>query len=322
MNSNNGEKKKRGRKKLKKNDAPLVSEPKVHKKRGRKPKGGKIIQQKTNNNSDKNIVPNIILHLKCSLKDIETDKPFYNLNYDPNVEPIESYNCENSDLQCSVYKDNMDVDTIHDIDKSNQHEQNNETDSNDDDSNDKMKQIWKKINSLKIHLHKNDVSDKRSACFWCTCDFDNPPVFIPKYEIKGSYHVYGCFCNPECAVAYLMNQHIDSAIRFERYHLINYIYGKIYNYEKNIKPAPDPYYLLNKYYGNLTIQEYRKLLQHQSLLLVVEKPLTHILPELHEDNDEFLLNHNVIPNSSYKLKRKTTKSSKKSIVNTTFGSKN
>ena len=40
----------------------------------------------------------------------------------------------------------------------------------------------------------------------------------------------------------------------------NNIYGKIYNYEKSIKPAPNPFYTLDKYHGNLSINEYRKLL--------------------------------------------------------------
>jgi hypothetical protein len=39
------------------------------KKRGRKPKGGKIIQQSLSVNNNKETKPNVILHLKCSLKD-------------------------------------------------------------------------------------------------------------------------------------------------------------------------------------------------------------------------------------------------------------
>ena len=64
--------------------------------------------------------------------------------------------------------------------------------------------------------------------------------------------------------------------------------------KKNIKPAPDPFYTLDKYYGNLSIQEYRKLLKHDRLLLVVDKPLTRSLPELHEDNDEFTINNKAL----------------------------
>ena len=68
--------------------------------------------------------------------------------------------------------------------------------------------------------------------------------------------------------------------------MLNNLYGKIYNYEKNIKPAPSPYYTLDKYYGNLTIEEYRKLLKNERLMMVVDKPLTKILPELFEENNE------------------------------------
>ena len=41
------------------------------KKRGRKPKGGKIIQHFLPINSKKENKPNIILHLKCSIKDLD-----------------------------------------------------------------------------------------------------------------------------------------------------------------------------------------------------------------------------------------------------------
>ncbi len=163
-------------------------------------------------------------------------------------------------------------------------------------------------------MHKNDISDKRSACFWCTYEFDNPPIFIPKNEFRNSYQVYGCFCSPQCGAAYLMNEKIDSSIKFERYQLLNHVYGKIYNYTKNIKPAPNPYYLLDKYYGNLSIKEYRDLFNNEQLLIVVEKPLSNVFPELYEDNSDFILNKKTIPsNSSFKLKRKTN-SKKTSIL--------
>ena len=68
-------------------------------------------------------------------------------------------------------------------------------------------------------------------------------------------------------------------------------YLKTNDYKKNIKPAPNPYYMLEKYYGNLSIQEYRSLLRNERLFLIVDKPLTRILPELHEDNDDFILNN-------------------------------
>jgi hypothetical protein len=154
-----------------------------------------------------------------------------------------------------------------------------------------MKDIYTKLKKLKISLFKNMAfMEKKSACFWCTYEFDNPECYIPKYEIDKTIHGYGSFCRPECAAAYLMKENLDDSTKFERYHLLNQIYSKVFDYKKNIKPAPSPYYMLDKFYGNMTIQEYRKLLKSQHLLFVVEKPLTRVLPELHEDNDEFLSN--------------------------------
>jgi len=184
------------------------------------------------------------------------------------------------------------------------------------------------LKRLKIQLYKNSIGDKKSACFWCTYDFDNPPCYIPKYEMDEQLYGYGSFCRPECATAYLMKENIDDSMKFERYHLLNKIYSKVYDYKKNIKPAPNPYYLLDKFYGNLSIQEYRKLLKTEHMLLVIEKPMTRILPELHEDNEELVLNvyggNNKTQNTSgiYKVKRESEKQkgpTKTSIMRDKFG---
>jgi hypothetical protein len=175
--------------------------------------------------------------------------------------------------------------------------------------------------------------DKKSACFWCTYEYDNPACYIPKHEIDGELYGYGSFCRPECAVAYLMKENIDDSMKFERYHLLNQMYSKVYGFKKNIKPAPNPYFLLDKYYGNLTIQEYRKLLKTEHMLLVIDKPMTRILPELHEDNDEFIINvygmksSNIVQTNNantgiYKVKRQSESQkgpSKTVIMKENFG---
>ena len=66
--------------------------------------------------------------------------------------------------------------------------------------------------------------------------------------------------------------------------------------------------------GSLTIQEYRKLLTHERLLLVIDKPLTKMMPELHEDNNE----HNSIGDYKYKLKKKSEKVVKNDILSKHF----
>ena len=139
--------------------------------------------------------------------------------------------------------------------------------------------------------------------------------------MRDSYHVYGCFCTPECATAHLMEENIDSSVKFERYHLLNHIYTKIYDYKKNIKPAPNPYYMLEKFYGNLSIQEYRTLLSNERLFLIVDKPLTRIMPELHQDNEDYIINHKIIPTNNQSIKKKLQRKmpAKTNIFNEKFG---
>jgi hypothetical protein len=349
------EKKKRGRKKQnvviaveESKPCSVVEEAKPPpKKRGRKPKGGKIVEETPIVENVVNNEPNIILHLRCSLADANANiSANYSIKYDPKVENIQSFNFDNSKannllLEQTIEGKVCDMTTAGQCGSMwNKHEQEHEcagedigsvnnnvsTDMNDDTFSSKRKNvsrdaIWDKLNALKVNLHRNTISDKRSACFWCTHDFDNPPIFIPKHEFKNSYQVYGCFCSPECSVAHLMNEKIDSSVKFERYQLLNHIYGKIYSYDKNIKPAPDPHYLLEKFYGTLTINEYRDLFKSDQLLIVVEKPLTHVFPELYEDNNDFILNQRTIPSSStFKLKRKGA-SSKPSTVLESLSSK-
>lgn len=349
----------------------------VHKKRGRKPRGGKIIhenQMQTNNSPE---VPNIILHLKCVLSDLKKSNEL-------NSNKIDTYSndkkggilCYNDHDQNNVFSSNMsNITNYEKCDKNrnytkdiivnvikeeeqlestnvtnvissapnqkydpssfsskNIHPSTLETNANphfafsDKEHSDcdlecknaTNKEIWKKISQLKLNFHRNDsLGIQRSACFWDTCEFDTPPIHIPMSSTKG----YGCFCHPECAVAFLMNENIDTSIKFERYYLLNSIYGPIYNYNKSIKPAANPHYLLNKFYGNLTINEYRKLFQCEQVVYMVNKPLTNVLPELYEDNNDFFIGNKIIQNNAIEIKKKVVKNPKSSIINEAFGIK-
>tara|TARA_B110000503_G_scaffold71508_1_gene110968 strand:+ start:47 stop:1177 length:1131 start_codon:yes stop_codon:yes gene_type:complete len=298
-------KKKRGRKK-KEDTNPVVEPDRIPKKRGRKPKGGKLINNPIHNNNDGMTISNVILHLKCSLDDLTDvehndthiihDPAKYIPNPPPNIMAYSSTDkhsfsqfgtMNNDGLQESAYNVNMNntdgvehtcvkcKTIINDV---------NEPETVTDDSN--MKDINMKLKQIKLQLYQNSNPDKKSACFWCTYEYDNQPCYIPKHEYNGELSGYGSFCRPECAVAYLLKENIDDSIKFERYHFLNKVYSKIYNFKKNIKPAPDPHYLLDKFYGNLNIQEYRKLMKSEHMLLVIEKPMTRILPELHENTDD------------------------------------
>jgi thiamine pyrophosphokinase len=305
-----------------------ISQPK---KRGRKARGAKLIVKNDENLLTKVVTAsNVILHLKCCLVDLNEYNNEINkmvsdpLTYNPIVPPdIANYN---------------EIPTIDGFSKFTSYHEDEETIRENNDKNEtsilpikcccqentqlQTKELNLKLKKLKISLYKNNIPiDKVSACFWCTYDFDNLPCYIPKHEANDTIISYGSFCRPECAVAYLFKENIDDSTKFERYQLLNNIYGKVYDYTKNIKPAPDPHYLLDKFYGQLSIQEYRKLLKTQHSLLVIEKPMTRILPELHDDNNEDISNQGS-KTGIYKVKRESDKEqsqSKTSIIRNKFG---
>jgi len=286
---------------------------KVLKKRGRKPKGGKIISSETIlKKQNKTVLPNIILHLKCSTKDLNKKNSFSSINYNPKINNIESFNIINqTEYELYDYKPTFE--------KSGTKEKNSPNIKKTS-----KKKLSEKIKKLQKILNTNNIANKKSDCFWCTFSFNNHPIHIPARKRTNGYEVYGCFCSPQCAVAFLNKEKIDSSTRWERYSFLNNIYGKFFNYEKNIKPAPNPFYTLGRYYGNLTIHEYRALLNNKFNLMVVNKPLTKILPELHEENYEMQLNymsiHNTKTNNNvvFSLKRKKTKKPKKNIISENF----
>ena len=292
----------------------------TNKKRGRKPKGGKVIQLLANDNATINVVPNIILHLKCNALDIQNNELSSNDKFKPgDVVSFNAMENKGSDLNDS-YQSHINS-IMNDDNKSKANDalmgnnaynylNDNESDDNDDDDNNSIKDILKKLNHLKTSFHRSDVfqaigaAPRRSCCFWDTCEFDTPPIYLPKsISNNGGYVVYACFCSPECALAYLMNERIDTSVKFERCQMLNAMHGKIC---VSIKPAPNPQYILSKFYGNLTIQEYRKLFKSEQIVYVVNKPLTHILPEIYEENNDFMLNNKIIPTNNYKLKKKTS----------------
>ena len=216
-------------------------------KRGRKPKGGKLVPSPATPDEPEGYIANVILHLKCRSDDTH---PAQNANPAP-------YDGLSAHTAATFPGETAAEET-------------------------RGQTLTAKLKALSCALASGNVSDKKSACFWCTCNFATPPIHIPKQKSGNEYHVYGCFCSPQCASAHLFSQKdIDKSALHERYALLNSVYGGIYDYKKNIRPAPDPHYLLDKFYGTLSIEDFRELLGSERVLLVVETPLTRTLPEIH-----------------------------------------
>jgi len=292
----------------------------VLKKRGRKPRGGKLIMRQALEEEKPASSQNVILHLKCSLKDLEKHNDNINkivknpLQYDPNIPPeIMTFDVMKQQ-PFSIYE--AEEPATQDISNSNgiaymgvckkcnetlaattNNCQTTTTIGANEKDDKKATDIHAKIKDLKINYYRGDVDLSRpSCCFWCTYDFTNAPYYIPRQEVHDSILVYGNFCTPECAVAFLFKENIDDHTKFERYHFINKFYSSAENYSNSIRPAPNPFYILDRFMGTLTIGEYRKMLKTQvHSLVVIDKPMTRILPEIHTDNDTV--------GSTYKIKR-------------------
>lgn len=281
------------------------SDKKTSKKRGRKPKGGKLVLMKTVEVEEVALVSNIILHLKCFLEDlvkydrehraIDVDGTVYTPAIPPELKAFETINSgtlsryaftsvpaatEPSD-DINAYRELNATYSIIGNSVCAQCAEHSSPNSAGD------AQLASKLTRLKSQLCRGTLPSRKSACFWCTCEFDGVECYIPTYDMDDVVYGYGSFCRPECASAFLMKERIDDSVKFERYHLINRIYGKAFGISTSIKPAPDPHYLLDKFYGSLSIEEYRNMLKSNYMLITVEKPMTRIIPEMHEDSSEF-----------------------------------
>ena len=74
------------------------------------------------------------------------------------------------------------------------------------------------------------------------------------------------------------------------------------------------------YFSVFKLADYRQIIFVTNDDDWVDKPLTRILPELHEDNDDlFLLNSNT-NSTSLKIKKKSVAVSKNDVVSEKFGS--
>tara|TARA_A100001015_G_C14807542_1_gene639509 strand:- start:272 stop:883 length:612 start_codon:yes stop_codon:yes gene_type:complete len=95
------------------------------------------------------------------------------------------------------------------------------------------------------------------VCWWDEHTFTNNRWGIPTKYVNNKFHVYGCFCSPNCAAAYLFNNYKDTDDIWNKYSLLNFMYNSVYNSNISIRLAPSKL-LLKKYGGNLSITDYRK----------------------------------------------------------------
>lgn len=115
--------------------------------------------------------------------------------------------------------------------------------------------------------HLPDQTDVN--CFWCCEGFASRPCVIPIKIVDSVWHVYGNFCNPQCAMAYLLSEILDTHTRWERIALLNRLYNE--NVLTRIYPAPARETLV-RFGGPIRIEEYRAMCDAQRTRVDIQMP--------------------------------------------------
>jgi len=106
-----------------------------------------------------------------------------------------------------------------------------------------------------------------AACFWCCGTFEGSPVVLPTQEENGVYTIYGNFCTLSCGLSYLLNEHVDPQLRWERHALFH----RMYKQTTDIQPAP-PKESLRFFGGCLSYEQYREIINNKKLRVDINIP--------------------------------------------------
>jgi hypothetical protein len=121
--------------------------------------------------------------------------------------------------------------------------------------------MTKKGETLKV------PSSTELSCYWCTHAFEGSPCFLPTKEENGIFSVYGNFCSPQCSLAYLLDEHLDSHVRWDRMALLH----RMYKCGARIYPSA-PRNSLAKYGGPYSYEEYRKINEDGKVRVDIQLP--------------------------------------------------
>ena len=112
-------------------------------------------------------------------------------------------------------------------------------------------------------------SETDLACFWCCDSFKGRPCVIPLRIVDSVWHVYGNFCTPQCCMAYLLSELLDTHTRWERISLLNRLYRT--NTNGRIYPAPSRE-SLQRFGGPISNDDFRAMCQSQRVRVDIHLP--------------------------------------------------
>lgn len=112
-------------------------------------------------------------------------------------------------------------------------------------------------------------SETSLSCFWCCEPFSGRPCIIPTHITEQTWYVYGNFCTPQCCMAYLLSEILDSHTRWERIALLQRLYGAQTN--GRIYPAPSRE-SLQRFGGPISIDDFRTICEKQRVRVDIHMP--------------------------------------------------
>jgi hypothetical protein len=147
-------------------------------------------------------------------------------------------------------------------------------------------------------------SESSLGCFWCCETFSGRPCVIPTRVLENIWHVYGNFCTPQCGMAYLLSEILDTHTRWERIALLHRLYGA--QCAGKVYPAPSRE-VLQRFGGPVNGVDFRAICEGQRVRVdIAQPPMVSILASMDTKPIDFYetpLRNTFTPPSMYQTTR-------------------
>lgn len=173
------------------------------------------------------------------------------------------------------------------------------------------------VEMISIDDNKKVTIEKTNLrCWWDTHTFDTLPCFLPELYVNNTYHIIGCFCSFNCALAYNLYYIKDSRFSHRKaltYKLYREISNTSFENDFTIKEAPQKEILV-EYGGPITIEKFRADFNN------LEKDYIAYMPPVKSNSlcfeERFPPKKFDENNDDYRIKRNKPLFKNKSIINT------
>lgn len=122
------------------------------------------------------------------------------------------------------------------------------------------------------------------SCYWCSHQFDNPPIGLPMkyFASEDGFYVTGCFCSISCAAAFNLASRDSNDTVCERHSMLCSL-SKMLTGDDSVTVAPT-WKSLVKFGGYMTIQQFRGF-SNDKVVLANVPPMCSMTIQLEEVNE-------------------------------------